>query len=461
MLQLHNSLTKKKEVFKPLNENQISIYVCGITTYDYCHIGHARSNSVFDTIVRYLRFSGYDVTYVRNITDIDDKIINRAKENQEEYTALTQRFITAMHEDFDKLNILRPDHEPQAMAHIAQMISLIEKLIKDEYAYVGMNGDVYYRVHQFKDYGKLSHKTLDELKSGIRVALTDEKESPLDFVLWKSAKPDEPAWDSPWGKGRPGWHIECSAMSMELLGQTFDIHGGGNDLKFPHHENEVAQSEACTHKPFAHYWLHNGMVTIDKQKMSKSLGNFFTIREVFEKFKPEVIRFFLISSHYRSPVNYSQASLEIAEQALDRFYTCMRGLNTESNIVIDNIYQQNFIQAMDDDFNTPEALAVLFEMTHEINKLRHTDVEQANLLASQLKNLANILGILYQECEHYFSENVEINPELLAQIDALILERNTARTDKNWGLADDIRNKLLAMNVVIEDSMDGTTWRWK
>ena len=416
MLQLQNSLTKKKEVLKPIHENKISIYVCGITTYDYCHIGHARSNSVFDTVVRYLRFLGYEVNHVRNITDIDDKIIKRANENQEDYRAVTKRFINAMHEDFDKLNIARPDHEPLATEY---------------------------------------------LKSGIRIALTDEKETPLDFVLWKSAKEGEPAWTSPWGEGRPGWHIECSAMSMKLLGETFDIHGGGNDLKFPHHENEIAQSEACTHKPFANYWMHNGMVTIDKQKMSKSLGNFFTIREVCEKFRPEAIRYFLISSHYRSPVNYSQASLEIANQALDRFYTCLRGLTLTSDTVIDNQYQAKFIQAMNDDFNTPEALAVLFEMTHEINKLRNIDIEQASELASQLKYLANILGILYTSPEAYFSVNLNHNEAEIETINGLIAERNVARANKSWALADEIRDKLLALNVVIEDGADGTTWRWK
>jgi len=461
MLQIHNSLSKGKEDFKPIADNKIAIYVCGITAYDYCHIGHARSNSVFDTVVRYLKFRGFDVKYVRNVTDIDDKIIKRANENHETCQDLTTRFIAAMHEDFDKLNMLRPDIEPLATEYIDEMIAIIQTLLDNGYAYVGESGDVYFHVEKFNEYGKLSHKTLEDLKTGIRIALTDEKQSPLDFVLWKASKPDEPSWKAPWGEGRPGWHIECSAMSMKLLGKTFDIHGGGNDLKFPHHENEIAQSEACNHQTFANYWMHNGMVTIDKQKMSKSLGNFFTVREVFEKFKPEVIRYFLISSHYRSPVNYSQDSLEIATQALDRFYTALRGINIQENIVLDNAYQEKFIAAMDDDFNTPEALAVLFDMTHEINKLKDSDTEKASILASQLKHLANIMGILYEDAETYFRAGVKHDEEMTAEIEALIATRNKARQEKNWALADDIRDKLLTMNVLIEDGPKGTTWRLK
>ena len=461
MLQIYNSLTKQKETFIPRLEGKICMYVCGITVYDYCHIGHARSNSVFDTVVRYLRFRGFEVNYVRNITDVDDKIINRANENGESCEALTKRFIAAMHEDFEKLNILRPDHEPCATQYIQDMIALIQSLIEQDYAYAGDSGDVYFRVKNFKDYGKLSNKTLEDLQVGVRVALTDEKESPLDFVLWKAAKPGEPSWDSPWGAGRPGWHIECSAMSMKLLGQTFDIHGGGNDLKFPHHENEVAQSEACTHQPFANYWIHNGMVTINREKMSKSLGNFFTIREVFEKYKPEVIRYFLISSHYRSPVNYSQESLQIAGLALERFYTTLRGLTLSDNVVIENEYQSRFMEAMDDDFNTPIALSVLFDMTHEINKIRDNDMEKANMLGSQLKHLANIMGVLYEDPESYLLSNLTADESDVEKVEALLAERVKVRAEKNWARADEIRDTLQAMGVVIEDGADGTTWRWK
>jgi cysteinyl-tRNA synthetase len=459
MLTIYNSLTKQKDIFVPMKAHEVSMYVCGITVYDYCHIGHARSNSIFDTVVRYLRFIGYKVRYVRNITDVDDKIIRRANDNQEGYELLTTRFIEAMHEDFAKLNILRPDAEPLATEYIQEMIALIETLIEKSHAYVGRHGDVYFRVNSFKNYGQLSHKTLEDLQSGIRIALTEEKENPLDFVLWKSAKPEEPAWESPWGLGRPGWHIECSAMSMKLLGHTFDIHGGGNDLKFPHHENEVAQSEAVTNETFARYWLHNGMVTVDKEKMSKSLGNFFTVREVLETIKPEVLRYFLVASHYRSPINYSIDSLTMAEQAMDRFYTALRGLVLQDNIVIDNAYHARFIAAMDDDFNTPLALSVLFEMTHAINTLRHTDIEEAALLASQLKHLANILGILYLTPESYFSSMIKHTPEMCAKIESLIALRAQARADKDWALADKVRDELQALEILIEDTPQGTIWR--
>lgn len=461
MLTIHNSLTRQKEEFKPIKPNQISMYVCGMTVYDYCHIGHARSNSVFDTVVRFLRFRGFDVNFVRNVTDVDDKIIKRANENGESCEALTTRFIKAMHEDFDKLNILRPDHEPLATAHIQEMIKIIESLIEQDVAYAGDSGDVYFRVKNFKEYGKLSNKTLEDLQVGVRIALTDEKESPLDFVLWKSAKPGEPSWDSPWGQGRPGWHIECSAMSMKLLGENFDIHGGGNDLKFPHHENEVAQSEAATHKTFANYWMHNGMVNINREKMSKSLGNFFTIREVFEKYKPEVIRYFLISSHYRSPVNYSQESLQIAGQALERFYMTLRGLQLTDGVIIDNEYHQKFMAAMDDDFNTPIALSVLFDMTHEINKIKDTDIDAANKLGSQLKHLANIMGVLFEDPETYLLSNIAVDEADVKKVEALLAERITVRAEKNWARADEIRDTLQAMGVVIEDGAQGTTWRWR
>lgn len=462
MLTIYNSLTKQKEGFTPMKPKEVSLYVCGITAYDYCHIGHARSNSVFDTVVRYLRFCGYKVHYIRNVTDVDDKIIHRANALQESCETLSTRFIKAMHEDFDKLNILRPDEEPLATEYIPEMVALIQSLIDKGYAYPASNGDVYFRIKQFQNYGKLSHKTLEDLQVGIRIALTEEKESPLDFVLWKASKPGEPTWSSPWGEGRPGWHIECSAMSMKLLGKTFDIHGGGNDLKFPHHENEVAQSEAATGEPFARYWLHNGMVTINKEKMSKSLGNFFTIREVFEKYKPEVVRYFLIASHYRSPVNYSLESLEMAAQALDRLYTAIRGLSqAKTETVLDNEFQVRFLAAMDDDFNTPVALSIFFEMAHEINKLRQTNVEKAALLANQLRSFAHIFGFLYETPEAYFAKPIMMDKIKTAKVEALIAERNEARQLKEWAKADNLRDELQALEVLIEDTPEGTMWRFK
>ncbi len=459
MMYIYNSLTKEKERFKPLVPNKVGMYVCGMTVYDYCHIGHARVLVGFDMVARYFKYRGYDVTYVRNITDIDDKIITRAKENDEDFHALTKRFIAAMHEDTEKLNVLPVDKEPCATAYIDEMIQLIKTLQEKNYAYVGDNGDVFYDVGKFETYGELAHRHLDDMQSGARVAIDEAKHNPLDFVLWKMAKPDEPAWDSPWGRGRPGWHIECSAMSMDCLGHTFDIHGGGFDLKFPHHENEIAQSEAASGKPFVNTWMHVGFVTVNKEKMSKSLGNFFTIREVLEKFNAEVVRYFMISSHYRSPINYSQESLEIAQGALERFYLTLRGLPVEEGL-LDTDYEKRFQSAMDDDFNTPVALAALFDLCHDINRMRDTDAKQAAALAGVLRRLGHVLGILQSDADDFLKQGIAIDEPIdLAKVEGLIREREIARTEKSWEKADALRDALLDLGILVDDTAVGTVWR--
>ncbi len=465
MLQIYNTLTKRKEEFVPIQQGKIGIYVCGITVYDYCHIGHARLFAAFDVIVRYLRASGYDVNYVRNITDIDDKIINRAHQNKESFTDLTERFINAFHEDLDTLNILRADNEPRATAYMYEMISLIQKLIDKGIAYVGSNGDVYYAVNKFPQYGELAHQDVDKLRSGARVAITEAKEDPLDFVLWKLAKPGEPHWNSPWGEGRPGWHIECSAMSIKCLGEHFDIHGGGFDLVFPHHQNEIAQSEGATDHQFVNTWMHVGFVTVNKEKMSKSLGNFFTIRDVIKQYPPEVIRYFLIGSHYRSPLNYSTELLDNAKSALERLYLTLRGFEITDVKPGDNSiaqpFKDRFNDAMNDDFNTPIAIAVLFDMVREINRLRTENSVDANILAHELKNLAGILGILQQSPDEFLQDGINISEpkEFEQQINDLIIARNQARADKNWKLADELRDQLAQLGIIIEDGATGTTWR--
>lgn len=457
MLKIYNTLTKQKDVFKPVVPNTVSIYLCGITVYDYCHIGHARAIIAFDCIVRYLRMRGYTVNYVHNITDIDDKIINRANENKESVDALTERFIDAMHEDEIALHIDRPTHEPRATQYMPQIIELIQSIIDNGQGYVADNGDVNFAVRKFEGYGKLSGRDLDQLISGARVETAESKHDPLDFVLWKLSKPGEPEWDSPWGKGRPGWHIECSAMSTALLGQPFDIHGGGMDLKFPHHENEVAQSEAGMQKPFAHVWMHVGLLTINDEKMSKSLNNFFTIREVLEDYDAEVIRYFMMASHYRSPVNYSKDNLTKMRHSLERLYTAIRGLpNVDEEDPQD--FEAKFFDAMDDDFNTPGALSVLFEMVKAINVLREkNELVQAAKMANTLKRLAGVIGILQQDPETYLKGDVGADEG--DKIDALIAARNQARADKDWAAADKVRAQLSEMGVVIEDGADGTTWK--
>ncbi len=456
-LAIYNTLSKTKEEFKPLVGNQVRMYVCGMTVYDYCHIGHARVMVAFDVISRWLRFRGYDVTYVRNITDIDDKIIRRANENGEGFLELTGRMIAAMHEDEQRLNVLRPDQEPKASDHIAGMHQMIQTLIDKGYAYAPGNGDVYYRVGKFAGYGKLSRRRIEDLKIGARIEVDEAKDDPLDFVLWKGVKPGEPSWPSPWGDGRPGWHIECSVMSTCCLGDTFDIHGGGPDLVFPHHENEIAQSEAATGKPYAATWMHAGAVRVDGEKMSKSLGNFFTIREVLEKYHPEVVRYLLVSSHYRSAINYSEDSLREAKGALERFYHALKGLPAAAPAGGD-AFVERFAAAMDDDFNAPEACAVLFDMVREINRLKESDVAAAAGLAARLRELAENLGVLQLDPEAFLRSGAEGKVDA-AEVEALILARLAARAEKNWAESDRIRDQLTAMGVVLEDGKGGTTWR--
>ncbi|MEE9157741.1 MAG: cysteine--tRNA ligase [Gammaproteobacteria bacterium] len=460
MLTIYNSITRKKERFKPLEAGKVRMYVCGLTVYDYSHLGHARAMVIFDMVVHYLRARGYDVTYVRNITDIDDKIINRANENKEDISELTARFIKAMHEDTAALGVEMPDAEPRATQHIDQIINMINKLMENGYAYAADNGDVYYDVSRFPSYGKLSGKRLEELRAGARVAVEEAKDDPLDFVLWKAAKPNEPSWESPWGPGRPGWHIECSAMSTHCLGNHFDIHGGGQDLQFPHHENEIAQSEGATGKPFVNVWMHNGFVRVDDEKMSKSLGNFFTVREVLAKYHPEEVRYFILSSHYRSPLNYSKEHLDGAKAALTRFYTALRGLPNMHDEGED-AHADGFFAAMDDDFNTPEAIAVLFDLAHEINRVRERDPAKAGQLARMLRRLGEILGLLQDDPEA-FLKRAEAGADqsiLVEMIEQLIVQRDEARKHKAWAESDRIRALLAEKGIVLEDAASGTTWR--
>lgn len=455
MLKIYNTLTRQKEAFTPIEPNKIGIYICGVTVYDYCHIGHARTYTSADVIIRYLRWRGFAVNHVRNITDIDDKIIKRANENREEVGKLTQRFIQAMHEDFAALNLIPPDHEPRATEFIPQMVTLIEKIIANGHAYVADNGDVYFDVRSFPDYGCLSHHDIEQLESGARVEILEIKRDPLDFVLWKLAKPNEPSWDSPWGKGRPGWHIECSAMAMQLLGEHFDIHGGGRDLIFPHHENEIAQSQSATKEKFANTWIHGGFLQVEKEKMSKSLGNFVTIRDVLREHNPEVLRYLLIASHYRSPLVYSSEMLQQAKQSLTRFYTALRSL-PEGKVLENSKFEAQFIEAMDDDFNTPVALSILFDLAHEIQRLRDTDLNAAASHAALLKKLAGALGVLGDDPEVFLKAGTDIDA---GKIEALIAARQKARQEKNWREADRIRNELSSLSIVIEDGPNGTTWK--
>lgn len=456
-LSIYSTLSKSKDEFKPLEGNKVRMYVCGMTVYDFCHIGHARVMVAFDVVARWLRHRGYELTYVRNITDIDDKIIKRANENGESFQDLVGRMIAAMHEDEARLNVLRPDIEPRATDHIAGMHAMIQTLIDKGFAYAPGNGDVYYRVGKFEGYGKLSRRKIEDLKIGARIEVDEAKEDPLDFVLWKGAKPGEPSWESPWGAGRPGWHIECSVMSTCCLGETFDIHGGGPDLVFPHHENEIAQSEAATGKLYANAWMHAGAVRVDGEKMSKSLGNFFTIREVLEKYHPEVVRYLLVSSHYRSPINYSEDSLREAKGALERFYNGLKGL-PEAAPAGGEALVERFGAAMDDDFNSPEACAVLFEMIREVNRLRDSDLNAAAALAARLKELAGVLGVLQLDPDAFLQAGAAGKVDA-AEVEALIAARLAARAEKNWAESDRIRDQLTAMGVVLEDGKGGTTWR--
>ena len=458
MLKLYNTLARDKQEFKPLVPGQARIYVCGMTVYDYCHLGHARVMVVFDMVTRWLRASGLDVTYVRNITDIDDKIIKRAADNKETMAALTARFIAAMDEDAAALGVIKPDFEPRATEYIPQMQEIIRLLEQKGLAYVAPDGDVNYSVRDFPGYGKLSGKSLDDLNAGERVEITQAKHDPLDFVLWKHSKPGEPAWPSPWGEGRPGWHIECSAMSSTLLGNHFDIHGGGQDLQFPHHENEIAQSEGAFNtdegNPFVNYWMHNGFVRVDDEKMSKSLGNFFTVREILAKYDAEVVRFFILRAHYRSPLNYSDHHLDDARQALTRLYTALKAHDVEAGMVDwSNPLAARFREAMDDDFNTPEAVAALFELAADVNR---GESRQAAVL---LKSLAALLGLL-QRKPTVFLQGARSSDEWTEErIQAEIAARAAAKHAKNYAEADRIRKALLDAGIVLEDTPKGTLWR--
>ncbi len=469
MLHLYNTLTRQKEKFEPIDPKNVRMYVCGMTVYDYCHLGHARVLVVFDMIARWLRQRGYPLTYVRNITDIDDKIIARANQNGETIGELTARFIQYMNEDSDALGVQRPDVEPKATEHIAQMIAMIEALIQNGKAYPAENGDVYYAVREFAAYGQLSGKSLDDLRAGERVEVDGFKRDPLDFVLWKAAKAGEPAWESPWGNGRPGWHIECSAMGGQLFGQTFDIHGGGADLQFPHHENEIAQScgahgGLCGHDApkvgdklidsHVKYWLHNGFIRVDNEKMSKSLGNFFTIRDVLKKYQPEVVRFFILRAHYRSPLNYSDAHLDDAKNSLARLYNTLNNVAPAEFVLQEhsNTYTEKFFAAMDDDFGTAEAMSVLFELANEANK--NNDAQ----LSGCLKALGGVLGLLQDNPQAFLQSGGSEETLSADEINDLIAQRKMARETKNWAESDRIRDILAEHKITVRDGADGTTW---
>ncbi len=487
-LKLYNTITRQKELFQPLTEGRVGLYVCGITAYDVCHVGHARSAIVFDVIARYLRFRGYEVTYVKNFTDVDDKIIDRAKAEGTDIFTIAERFIKEHDEDMDALGVVRPDQTPRATEHITGMIALIEKLIANELAYV-MDGDVYFAVEKFRHYGKLSGRSLEDMLAGARVDVNEKKSNPLDFALWKASKPGEPWWESPWGQGRPGWHIECSVMSQRYLGQTFDIHGGGEDLIFPHHENELAQAEGATGKPLAKYWLHNGFVKVNSEKMSKSLGNFFTIRDMLQAYHPEVLRLFMLQNHYRSPVDYSETSLAEARQGMNRLYAVLRMMqDTLSGKPVPDLkptgfsgkdgetlaklatQQEKFVEALDDDFNTARAVGCLFETTRLINaylagKPSLSAPETLYILsqaAGLFREVGGVLGFFRENGDVYFRQDRarEVRKRGLdvGEIDGLIEDRNAARREKNWGRADEIRKALAEKNVLLQDSPAGTTW---
>lgn len=457
MIKIYNSLTKQKEEFKPIKNGEVKMYVCGMTVYDHCHLGHARVLVIFDLIHRWFKESNFEVTYVRNITDIDDKIISKSLERKITFKELTEHFIDEMNLDIEALNILKPTHEPKATEHISTMISMIQILIDKGIAYQAENQDVYYAVDKFHGYGKLSGKSLKDLQAGSRIEIDQNKKNVFDFVLWKSAKKNEPAWDSPWGRGRPGWHIECSAMSNEILGHHFDIHGGGQDLQFPHHENEIAQSEAANECQMANYWIHNGFVKVDNEKMSKSLGNFFTIRSILDRYDGEVIRFFILKAHYRSPLNYSDMHLDDAKQGLTRLYLTVRGTENSAGNKIDwsDSFAIKFKNALNDDFNSADALSVLFDLSNEINKTK-TDPGPLKIM---LVNLANIIGLLTQDPEIFLKGKNSKKTDL--DIDELIKKRNDAKKNKNYNEADSIRDKLLSQGIILEDTAEGTIWRKK
>lgn len=454
MLHLYNTRTREKARFEPLEKGKVGLYVCGITVYDLSHMGHARTYLAFDVLVRYLRHLQFDVNYVRNITDVDDKIIARAQQNNESMDSLTQRTINMMHEDFAAINLLTPDIEPRVTEHMQEIISIISTLIEKGYAYQASSGDVLFDVSKYDDYGKLSKQNLEQLNAGARVDVAAGKDDPLDFVLWKSAKPDEPFWSSPWGDGRPGWHIECSAMNYKHLGAHFDIHGGGSDLTFPHHENEVAQSCCAYNTPYVNIWMHTGMVQVDNEKMSKSLGNFFTLRDVLQQHDAETLRFFLMSAHYRSQLSYSKDNITQARAALERLYTALRKAEADTNVdIAHGGYLQRFETAMNDDLNVPEAYSVLFDLARDLNKC--DDTAEAARLAGVLKQLGGILGLLQNNPQSF----LQGEDDDAAHIEALIKQRNEARAAKDWPAADEARDALNALGVVLEDSAQGTTWR--
>ncbi|GAC25622.1 cysteinyl-tRNA synthetase [Paraglaciecola mesophila KMM 241] len=462
MLHIYNTLTRQKELFTPLHESKVGLYVCGITVYDLSHMGHARTYLSFDLMVRYLRHKGYDVNYVRNITDIDDKIIQRANENGETTSALTERTIAMMHEDFAAIGLLEPDIEPRVTTHMPEIVAIIERLIQRGHAYQAKSGDVLFDVSSYADYGKLSKQDLDQLNMGSRVDVDSDKDDPMDFVLWKTVKPGEPSWSSPWGEGRPGWHIECSAMNQKHLGEHFDIHGGGSDLIFPHHENEVAQSCCAYDTPYVNYWVHAGMVQVDSEKMSKSLGNFFTLRDVLQQHDAETLRYFLMSAHYRSQLSYSENNITQARSALERLYTSLRDVKANTRVDMQSTdYLTRFDKAMDDDFNTPEAMAVLFDVAKELNRAKaegEAGHERASDLAGVLINLGKVLGILQRSPSEYLQGEQQDDDEV-AEIEGLIKARNDARAAKDWAAADAARDALNALNIILEDGPSGTTWR--
>ncbi len=462
MLKIYNTLTRQKDEFKPIQPGKVGMYVCGVTIYDLCHIGHGRTFVAFDVVVRYLRYLGYDVTFVRNITDVDDKIIKRAAENAESCDTLTERLIAEMHADFDALKLQRPDIEPRATQHIGEIITLVNSLLEQNYAYVSDNGDVLFSIDSFPEYGRLSGQDIEQLQAGARVNVEESKRNPMDFVLWKMSKPGEPMWDSPWGAGRPGWHIECSAMNSKHLGHHFDIHGGGSDLQFPHHENEIAQSCCAQHTPYVNTWMHSGMVMVDEEKMSKSLGNFFTIRDVLKVYDAETVRYFLMSGHYRSPLNYSDINLQQARASLERLYTALRGVEEgQEQAALSAPFDERFKAAMDDDFNTPEAYSVLFDLARDLNRTKQESASDASALAACLRRLGGVLGLLQQQPEQFLQSGAAAVADDVAEIELLIKTRNDARASKNWALADEARNKLTEMGIVLEDGAQGTTWRRK
>ena len=480
-IKIYNTLSRKKELLQPLEDNHVKLYVCGITSYDYCHIGHARSSLVFDMVVRYLRYRGFQVTFVRNFTDIDDKIIARAAEQGISSQELAEKFINEFYVDMDALGVLRPDLEPKATEHIDEMVELVQELVEQGLAYTS-GGDVYYRVDKFADYGKLSGRSLDDMQAGARIEVNAQKEHPMDFVLWKKAKPGEPKWQSPWGEGRPGWHIECSAMSRKYLGKTFDIHGGGKDLIFPHHENEIAQSVGANKKSFANLWMHHGFVTIKDEKMSKSLGNFLTIRDVLRDYPAEVLRLFIFSTQYRNPLDFTEAALQDAQAGLDRMYDCLAKISGlpapgDGQPVISakdrnklGSLRQRFESAMDNDFNTAQAQGLLFDAVKVLNKATRMlpadpaaeDLQLVRQGGAELQELAGLLGVLQQDPEQYVLQKKQHLLDALElsieEIDALIAKRNAARDVKDWATSDEVRDKLLAHKIELHDGPDGTTW---